>query len=194
MVRHVRERLDRGHDTVDQVVILFSDADPAVSCKRTACGHFACIRVPSQRSRCRLSGNTRPTKFPVRGRRPGHHTTRGVTRERARRPPASALLPWTTSWSAGCDFCSSGKGAVLAHRFDRPRAAEMDADGQPAAPSAGVRLSRKAGAGTRPLQHAEAASSLSVTTPASVKRVHGQCTRCVRRGVRPGQTVPRSRA
>jgi hypothetical protein len=46
MVRHVRERLDRGRDTVDQVVILVSDADPAVFRKRTACGHFACIRVP----------------------------------------------------------------------------------------------------------------------------------------------------
>jgi len=35
MVRHVRERMNRRRDTVEQVVIPFSDADPAVSRKRT---------------------------------------------------------------------------------------------------------------------------------------------------------------
>jgi hypothetical protein len=34
MVRHVRERMNRRRDTVEQVVIPFSDADPAVSRKR----------------------------------------------------------------------------------------------------------------------------------------------------------------
>jgi hypothetical protein len=47
--------------------------------------------------RCRVSRNTRPMKCPMRGRQPGHHTTPAFTRERARRSPTPALLPWTTS-------------------------------------------------------------------------------------------------
>jgi hypothetical protein len=33
----------------------------------------------------------------MRGRQPGHHTTPAFTRERARRPPTPALLPWTNT-------------------------------------------------------------------------------------------------
>jgi hypothetical protein len=45
--------------------------------------------------RCRVSRNTRPMKCPMTGRQPRHHTTPAFTRERARRPPTPALLPWT---------------------------------------------------------------------------------------------------
>jgi hypothetical protein len=38
--------MNRRRDTVEQVVISFSDADPGVSRKRNPCGHSACIRAP----------------------------------------------------------------------------------------------------------------------------------------------------
>jgi hypothetical protein len=38
-------------------------------------------------------------KCPMTGRQPRHHTTPAFTRERARRPPTPALLPWTRSES-----------------------------------------------------------------------------------------------
>ena len=44
--------------------------------------------------RCRVSRDTRPMKCPMKGRQPGQHTTPAFTRDRARRPPTPALLPW----------------------------------------------------------------------------------------------------
>ncbi len=43
-----------------------------------------------------VSHKTRPMKRPVKGRQPGHAATPAFRRERARRSPTHALLPWTT--------------------------------------------------------------------------------------------------
>src|SRR5215207_11287021 len=83
MVRHVRERMNRRRDTVEQVVIPFSDADPAVSRKRNPLRalrlHTCAFRggpdpgvphdPPGDVSRCR--GLKRDTPAPGFGTRAG---------------------------------------------------------------------------------------------------------------------------
>ena len=63
-----------------------------------------------------MSRNTRPMKCPMTGRQPRHHTTPAFTRERARRPPTPALLPWTSSGRLGRGCCSATNAAPCGTR------------------------------------------------------------------------------
>ena len=61
--------------------------------KGTPCGHSACIRAPFPVEAAPRVPQHPPDECPMRGRQPGQHTT-PPSRERARRPPTPALLPW----------------------------------------------------------------------------------------------------
>ena len=65
------------------------------SASPTPYGHFACTRAPFPAEPVPRVPQRPPDEMPMRGRQPGHHTTPALTRERARRPPTPALLPWT---------------------------------------------------------------------------------------------------
>jgi hypothetical protein len=65
----------------------------------TPYGHFACMRAPFPAEPMRRVPQHPPDEMPKSGRQSGHHTTPAFTRERARRRPTPALLPWTNSGS-----------------------------------------------------------------------------------------------